>query len=584
MLIGKTMNPMGSNQMVSRRKRERLARWLTQAVVWGGCIAASQVAGSTALADETATDKLPPIRLVSGSMHSNPFVKRSASHQAVGPILATKVNGHAAASNVNLLQNHGSVAPEGQTTLYPIRQTSDQTMSEIKLKSIGTAVGLLPIGAPVSEKTPLVVEPPRAPQTRINPHAQPDYDRVESGGIVEWKHAQLSPAVEPTKSLETPPELQWTQPRIARQTMPLVKPEIVAEEVVAETPVVEATVPTPSSEPVKVTAVVAEEADVAIAEESEPIEFSLNDAMDSMNAESVSLSFSDASLSGSEASENKGEESIAMPEPLSIAAPVQESAAPASLPLLPQPVQVHLPSEMVVQQHRHLPVKIDAPAHFEHVASERMHEAPVRHRAAVAVEAPPMVAVAQPSQDAPAEGRVSATLIVPAALAGHRGPSRQNSSNGSGSTLLVQDAIVCDPDDVTSLTVDGIIEAVRVEDDSVARVISSTSRHLRLIGVRPGKTRVLVQQKVAGQEGSLREIYELHVAASSNVRGGESQQERSLMELIEQKFRTASVQVTRQGDRIVVQGECDDSQDAKEIVRLIRKTFLVPVEDQLILR
>lgn len=150
--------------------------------------------------------------------------------------------------------------------------------------------------------------------------------------------------------------------------------------------------------------------------------------------------------------------------------------------------------------------------------------------------------------------------------------------------MQVQDTIVCDANDVTSLTVDGIIQAVRVEDDSVARVISSTSRHLRLIGVRPGKTRVLVQQKVAGQEGSLREIYELHVGSSSNVRGGESQQEQSLMELIEQKFSTASVQVTRQGDRIVVQGECDDARDAKEIVRLIRKTFLVPVEDQLILR
>ncbi|WDQ18381.1 hypothetical protein [Rhodopirellula sp. P2] len=584
MLIGKTMNPMGSNPMVSRRKRERLARWLTQAVVWGGCIAASQVAGNTALADETATAKLPPIRLVSGSMHSNPFVKRSASQTTVGPILATNVNDQAAASNVNLLQNHGSVAPGGQTMLYPIRQTSDQAMSEIKLKSIGTAVGLLPIGAPVSEKTPLVVEPPRAPRTRINPHAQPDYDRAESGGIVELQPAPLSPPLGTTQSLAAPSELQWTQPQIARQTMPLVKQEIVAEEVIAESPVVEATIPTQSSEPEKVTAVVAEEADLAIVEESEPIEFSLNDAMDSMNAESVSLSFSDTGLADLDASESRDEESISIPEPLKIAAPLQETVAPSSLPQLPQPVQVHLPSEMVVQQHRHLPVKIDAPAHFDRVDSERMHDAPVRHRAAVAVEAPPMVAVAKPSQDAPTEARVSAALIVPAALAGHRGQSRQHSMNGSGSTLLVQDAIVCDPDDVTSLTVDGIIEAVRVEDDSVARVISSTSRHLRLMGVRPGKTRVLVQQKVAGQAGSLREIYELHVAESSNVRGGESQQERSLMELIEQKFRTASVQVTRQGDRIVVQGECDDSKDAKEIVRLIRKTFLVPVEDQLILR
>jgi Flp pilus assembly secretin CpaC len=195
-----------------------------------------------------------------------------------------------------------------------------------------------------------------------------------------------------------------------------------------------------------------------------------------------------------------------------------------------------------------------------------------------------MVAVANRTQASPSGSRVNAALIVPASLAGQSGQEQQSRVSESGPSMPVHDTIVCDANDVTSLTVDGIIEAVRVEDDSVARVISSTSRHLRLIGVRPGKTRVLVQQKVAGRDASLREIYELHVGSSSNVRGGESQQEQSLMELIEQKFSTASVQVTRQGDRIIVQGECDDARDAKEIVRLIRKTFLVPVEDQLILR
>ncbi|PHQ35378.1 hypothetical protein [Rhodopirellula bahusiensis] len=577
MLIGKTMNPTGSNHVGRRCKRERLARWLTQAVVWGGCIAASQVAGNTALADETATAKLPPIRLVSGTVQSNPFVERSAS-QAAG---ASAVRGDAAASNVNLIQTQDVTVPGGQTVLYPIRQTSDQTLSEIKLKSIGTAVGLLPIGAPATQQTPLVVEPARVPQPRINPHAQPDYDRAESGGIVELTPARVSTEVEPKQT-----EVQWQQPKIASQPSPVIEQEAVTTEAVVQTPVIQTPVaPQPA---VVEPAAPMEEPIVAVVEESEPIEFSLNDATDSeSDNEAVTLSFSDSD----EASDTSDAgESVTMPEPMKIAVPTKiaapvESTVQSTLPQLPKPVQIKVPSEMMAQHERHLPVKIDSPTQLERVDSERMLNAPARHRAAVAVEAPPMVAIAKQTKSTSSESRVHATRIVPAALASHRGGfQRSTPVADSEPSLPIDDTIVCDANDVTSLTVDGVIEAVRVEDDSIARVISSTSRHLRLIGVRPGKTRVLVQQKVAGKEGSVREIYELHIAPPSDVRGGESQQEQSLMELIEQKYRTASVQVTRRGDRIIVQGECDDTRDAKEIVRLIRKTYLVPVEDQLILR
>lgn len=593
MLIGKTMNPTGSNQMSSCRKRERLARWLTQAFVWGGCIAASQVAGNTVLADDAVAAKLPPIRLVSGTIHSNPFVERPAAPTGV----ASTVAGKTVSSNVNLIQTQGDAVSGGTTVLYPIRQTSDQTMSEIKLKSIGTAVGLLPIGAPATQQTPLVVEPARTPLPRINPHAQPDYDRAESNGIVELTPAQVSTNVEAKQSISMDfevdqTEVQWQQPKIASEPAPVVEQNVVAEEDIVLAPAVQEPVsPQPAEVEVEAVDVAPIETPVvANAEVSEPIEFSLNDATDSLSDadDSISLSFSDSDEPG----ENLvADESVSMPEPMKIAVPtkiappVEQPTEESTLPRLPKPVQIKTPSEMMVQQQRHLPVKIDSPTQLERADSERMQNAPVRHRAAVAVEAPPMVAVAKRTASGSSESRVSAARIVPAALASHRGEfHRSVPATEAERSLRIEDTIQCDANDVTSLTVDGVIEAVRVEDDSIARVIGSTSRHLRLIGVRPGKTRVLVQQKLAGDAESIREIYELHITSPSNVRGGESQQEQSLMELIEQKYRTASVQISRQGDRIIVQGECDDSRDAKEIVRLIRKTYLVPVEDQLILR
>lgn len=591
MLIGKTMNPTGSNRLSSCRKRERLARWLTQAFVWGGCIAASQVAGNTALADEAAAAKLPPIRLVSGTVQNNPFVERPASQAAV----ASTAAGKTAASNVNLIQTQGDAVSGGTTVLYPIRQTSEQTLSEIKLKSIGTAVGLLPIGAPATQQTPLVVEPARTPVPRINPHAQPDYDRAESSGIVELTPAQVSTDVQANQSISTDydadqTDVQWQQPKIASQPTPVIEQSVVAEEAMVLAPAVQEPVAPQPAEAEVVDVAAVEEPVAVTAEESEPIEFSLNDATDSLSDEgdSISLSFSDSD----ETSESvAADESVSMPEPMKIAVPtkiappVEEPTVESTLPRLPKPVQIKTPSEMIVQQQRHLPVKIDSPTQLERVDSERMQNAPVRHRAAVAVEAPPMVAVAKRAASASNGSRVSAARIVPAALASHRGEfQRPTPVTTSERALPIEDTIQCNANDVTSLTVDGVIEAVQVEDDSIARVIGSTSRHLRLIGVRPGKTRVLVQQKMAGDAESVREIYELHIASPSKVRGGESQQESSLMELIEQKYRTASVQISRQGDRIIVQGECDDSRDAKEIVRLIRKTYLVPVEDQLILR
>ncbi|MCC9657312.1 pilus assembly protein N-terminal domain-containing protein [Rhodopirellula halodulae] len=579
MLIGKTVKPMGSTRSVCICKRERLARWLTQTIVAGGCLAASQLITQPLMANE-ASQALPPIRLVSGTIHSNPFVAPSQSSKEV-----------AAGSRVNLIQSNGNVTADGHAVLHPIRQTSDQSMSEIKLKSIGTAVGLLPIGAPATEHQPLVVEPAPVPQPKINPHAQPDYDRVQSNEMV-MVAPSMAAVPQQHASVQTPPTNIPAEPVWQPAMQPVAEPVEAPAKTVLATPVD----PAPS-------AVAATDSD-----SSEPIEFSLNDAsgFENESAEDVSLSFSDfdepsldRSLAseveeGAVADEVRLPEAVKLPEPFNItsAKKVELPATPVvskeTLPRLPLPVHINSPTSLMAEQAPaapRMPVKIETPSSLESVKMDPVPTAP-RHRAAVAVEAPPMVAVAKrKASKASTASRVSAAPIVPAALAGHRDSvntvvASQQLPVDESITATVQ----CEAEDVTSLSVDGIIRGVTVDDESIAQVISTNSRHLRLIGIRPGTTRVMVERLEEGSQEPVREIYLLNIASAAKQNARSSQQEQSLMSVIEDKYRTASVQLTRQDDRILVEGACDSVEDAKQIVRLIRKTYLVPVEDQLIIR
>jgi Flp pilus assembly secretin CpaC len=57
-----------------------------------------------------------------------------------------------------------------------------------------------------------------------------------------------------------------------------------------------------------------------------------------------------------------------------------------------------------------------------------------------------------------------------------------------------------------------------------------------------------------------------------------------LNESIDRAFPRASVVVSREGGELVVTGRCDDETTAKQIIRIVRKSCLIPVRDQLRVR
>lgn len=191
-----------------------------------------------------------------------------------------------------------------------------------------------------------------------------------------------------------------------------------------------------------------------------------------------------------------------------------------------------------------------------------------------------MVAVSTKPSPASSAARVHAATIVPAKLTAHR----VGRSDEVLDAKKIVGTIRCASADVATLSVSGTIVDATVADDSIGRVVSSTSRHLRLAGIHAGRTMVAVRMREPETGNIIHEAYEWLVDSPANERADESNHDHALMQLIQQKYSTASVQVSRRSDRIIVRGACDDVEEAKEIVRLIRKTYLVPVEDQLILR
>jgi Pilus formation protein N terminal region len=137
--------------------------------------------------------------------------------------------------------------------------------------------------------------------------------------------------------------------------------------------------------------------------------------------------------------------------------------------------------------------------------------------------------------------------------------------------------------DVQNITIPGVIERVAVDDESICKAMLADSNGLLLLGVGHGKTTVKVwvaDKNSSGQrlqqiDVSVREAWETR--ASQNV-ASFTEATQSIAEL----FPTARIALrSNDNGSLTIFGRADSDEQAKQIASLVRKMFLVPVQDRI---
>ena len=139
---------------------------------------------------------------------------------------------------------------------------------------------------------------------------------------------------------------------------------------------------------------------------------------------------------------------------------------------------------------------------------------------------------------------------------------------------------------VRSLTLGGSVRGVRVGDKSICQAFASGPNQLKLIGTGIGVTRLVVwAQKNDKDDEVLMRAFEIHV---EEVVPSEGNSIENTTELLNQSIRNAfpncRVEVKLVGGELWVGGRCGNQDSAEKIIRMVRKSCLIPVRDQLVVK
>ena len=477
---------------LGRASQKRI--WLANLLSLGAGVSVSLV-GAHATASQPGSLPQQQRSAEAGGVRSNPFAEKEVSpNSSVQP--ANKVGSN-------------------------ILQTSDLQFSELRLRSIGTAVGLVPIGGKKPDRTPLEISKPYESRVRLNPMANRDNGGLDFPvvGLIEEQIVDASEMIR-----ESIAESAATEQPASRRTQ-RTKPQIVRYEptLVDEVESVQLLPPADTN------AVPADDATEETLAKSKPTTNRILQSPD-VKAESnqslgVSFSMSDFSFDSDidEVAEVEPEaEDVVLeeqPEPALMIPPPTEIAS--SLIPIPERVTTSEPlddSGLQTAEVDSLPVlpRPHTPWIAKHsdtdVSSQEVRRYPGRHRAHVDVAMPPMISHLpwQGSPDfvpqKPVE-KVRSARIIPAQLAG-----------------FLSEKEASEP------------EEAEAEDQSSSRIDKT-----------PSKLETLVTK-------------------------------------IRSDFPNSRVAIRESNESVLVIGVCKDRTEATEIIRVVRGQFLVPVDDQLVIR
>lgn len=167
---------------------------------------------------------------------------------------------------------------------------------------------------------------------------------------------------------------------------------------------------------------------------------------------------------------------------------------------------------------------------------------------------------------------------------------------------------------VRSLTFGGKVTDIEVSDKAVCQAFSAGPNQLKLIGTGDGVTRLVVwavpdkkfNASMNGSEGEanatesdvdqetmtdvdapqpVMRAFEIHVTDAVDATGEDSIDHTVMLnQSIRQAFPEADVVVHQRNNRLIVSGRCGSEATATKILRMVRKTCLIPVQDELVVR
>jgi len=135
---------------------------------------------------------------------------------------------------------------------------------------------------------------------------------------------------------------------------------------------------------------------------------------------------------------------------------------------------------------------------------------------------------------------------------------------------------------VRSLTVAGELQDVRIGDTSICQVVVVGPNRIKLIAAGSGVTELMVWAATDAQDQPVRmRIFKVHVenVDPSVAKGGRTTQ--MLHEAIRDAFPGSNIVISHQGAELIVSGRCRTQNDAEKIIRMVRSTCLVTVQDRL---
>ncbi|MCO8123975.1 pilus assembly protein N-terminal domain-containing protein [Stieleria sp. TO1_6] len=138
---------------------------------------------------------------------------------------------------------------------------------------------------------------------------------------------------------------------------------------------------------------------------------------------------------------------------------------------------------------------------------------------------------------------------------------------------------------VRAMTIGGRLRRVSIANKDVCQAFASGPNQIKLIGTGLGKTTLTIWADIAPGEPTRMQSFAIDVSDGVNATGDKVSEHTALLnDSIDKAFPRASVVVSREGGQLVVTGHCDTETSAKQIIRMVRKSCLVPVQDNLKVR
>jgi len=135
---------------------------------------------------------------------------------------------------------------------------------------------------------------------------------------------------------------------------------------------------------------------------------------------------------------------------------------------------------------------------------------------------------------------------------------------------------------VHSMRFPGKVSQVLIEDDTVCRVISTEPNILTIIGASIGDSKITVRSANPMTKADESQIFKISVRETWGQAAKNSVSIDDVNQTIAALFPDSTVVIKPNSDgSISVQGNATSNESAKQILMLVRKMFLVPVQDRI---